>query len=426
MPDGLDDAARAFQTEIAPGSTRPRDESGRFQQAEKPEPLFAERRVEGDPLTGDTRDAGEDARLARRERRVADGWIDERADGEAQSRSRQAASQTQREGGERSLQRENGAQRHDAAADDGHARTETEQGGGPEDESDQQDQDAERSQGADAEGERGDADGESERDAETRFKVTTLDGQPVERFEVTVDGRPEQVTLDEALAGYIKEATFKQRLNKVHEARQAVEAQANEVSQWRGLYAQRLQALDRELAELTPAEPDWDKEFAANPNGARAQQKAFQAIYAKRQQIAQEQQRVAEETRVANDKQIQSYAVQQFGEFVQEANYRDEKALQSELSVIRSYLRKEGFNEAEAATVYDKRMLHVARKAALYDQMMSSKPKPVRPGQGRALIPGAAKPIGNAARRHIDDAQQRLAKTGRLEDAASVMARLIR
>jgi hypothetical protein len=234
------------------------------------------------------------------------------------------------------------------------------------------------------------------------------------------------VTLDEALAGYIKEATFKQRLNKVHEARQAVEGQAAEVAQWRDAYAQRLQMLDRELAELTPAEPDWDREFAANPAKARADQKAFQAIYGKRQQIAQEMARVAAETRQQQDANVQRYAIQQFGEFVQEANYRDEKALQSELSVIRAYLRKEGFNEAEAATVYDKRMLHVARKAALYDQMTSSKPKPVRPGQGKTLIPGVAKPIGNAARRHIDDAQNRLAKTGRLEDAAAVMSRLIR
>lgn len=402
-PEGIDDAARAFQTEIAPGSTRPRDEGGRFQTAARPEPLFAERRIEGDPLTGDTRDAGEDARLARIERRVADGRSEE-GDGERLERGVS----------------DNATRARHAAGDGEHGRASEEQGERGEGEPEQHDQDGE---GTD---EGPGSEGASEQDAESQFKVTTLDGKPVERFEVTVDGRPEQVTLDEALAGYIKEATFKQRLNKVHEARQAIEAQANEVTQWRGLYAQRLAALDRELAELTPAEPDWDKEFAANPNGARAQQKAFQAIYAKRQQIALEQQRVEQETRVANDRNIERYAVQQFGEFVQEANYRDEKALQSELSVIRAYLRKEGFSEAESATVYDKRMLHVARKAALYDQMMGSKPKPVRPGQGKALIPGAAKPIGNAARRHIDDAQQRLAKTGRLEDAASVMARLIR
>src|SRR5215469_2743551 len=78
MAEGLEQAADAFRTEIAPGSQRPRDESGRFTgTAAKPEPLFAERRTEGDPLTGDTRDAGEDSRLAAIERRIADGRSEE-------------------------------------------------------------------------------------------------------------------------------------------------------------------------------------------------------------------------------------------------------------------------------------------------------------------------------------------------------------
>lgn len=412
MPEGIDGAARAFQQEIAPGSSRSRDDSGRFQSTStRPEPLFEERITEGDPLTGDTRDAGEDRRLAEIERRIADGRSEE-GDEERLERGVQDRARARNARGDG---------RHQPAAD--------EQGGRAQDEPEQQDQDAQGSdEGGDAEGGEGDAQGDAQRDAESesRFRVTTLDGQPVERFEVTVDGRPVEVSLDEALAGYIKEATFKTRLNKVHEARQAVEQQAAETLQMRDAYAQRLMMLDRELAELTPPEPNWDQEFAVNPAKARNDQKAFQAIYGKRQQIAQEMARVAAETRAQTDAQVQRYAIQQFGEFVQEANYRDEKALQGELSVIRGYLRREGFSEAEAATVYDKRMLHVARKAALYDQMTSTKPKPVRPGQGRALIPGAAKPIGNAARRHIDDAQNKLAKTGRLEDAASVMARLIR
>jgi hypothetical protein len=402
MADGLDNAARAFQTEINPGASQPRDDSGRFA-APKAEPMFQERETEGDPLTGDVRDAGEDKRLAEIERRVADGRSQEGDAGRL----------------ERGVQDKSARARH-AAGDERHELPPDEQGGG-DDKPEQHDQDGE---GAD---EGSGPEGPSEQDAESQFRVTTLDGKPVERFEVTVDGRPEQVTLDEALAGYIKEATFKTRLNKVHEARQAVEHEAAEINQWRDVYAQRLQQLDREIAELTPVEPDWDKEFAANPAKARADQKAFQAIYGKRQQIAQEMARVAEETRAVNDRNVQRYAIQQFGEFVQEANYRDEKALQSELSMIRAYLRREGFNEAEAATVYDKRMLHVARKAALYDQMTGSgKPKAVRPGQGRTLIPGAASPIGHAARRHIDEAQNRLAKSGRLDDAAAVFQRLLR
>ena len=409
MAEGLSDAAIAFQVEINPAAERPRDDSGRFTPTARPETMFEPRPLEGDPLTGDTRDAGEDKRLADIERRIADGRAEE--------------------GDEDRLRRgvQNREKLRNAAGDGRHERTETEQAGG-DDKSEQHDQDAQGDDGdKSGQSEQGDADGSSEQDAESQFKVTTLDGKPVDRFEVTVDGKPEEVSLDEALSGYIKNATYHQRMNKVNEARQAVEAHAHEVTQWRDVYAQRLQMLDRELAELTPPEPDWDREFAADPRAAHEKQKAYAAIYGKRQQIAAGMNQAAQEARAEYDRGVQRYAVQQFGEFVGEANLPDEKALQNELSMMRAYARKEGFSEAEAATVYDKRMLHVLRKAALYDRLTASgKPKPVRPGQGKALIPGVASPVGHAARRHIDEAQQRLAKTGRLEDAASVMQRLIR
>ena len=57
--------------------------------------------VEGDPETGDTSDGGDDPRLRDRERGIADGWIDERQDREAQSRSRVPPAETERESGER-------------------------------------------------------------------------------------------------------------------------------------------------------------------------------------------------------------------------------------------------------------------------------------------------------------------------------------
>lgn len=73
MAEGIDEAASAFAQEVAPQS-RPRDQAGKFMShTSKPEPMFGEREVEGDPLTGDTRDAGDDPRLRAQERETADG-----------------------------------------------------------------------------------------------------------------------------------------------------------------------------------------------------------------------------------------------------------------------------------------------------------------------------------------------------------------
>jgi hypothetical protein len=71
-------------------------------------------------------------------------------------------------------------------------------------------------------------------------------------------------------------------------------------------------------------------------------------------------------------------------------------------------------------------MLSVLHKAAKYDNMMRNRPIPVQPERNGALMPGSAPRIGNSAARSMNDAQKRLAATGRVDDAALVMAQFLR
>jgi hypothetical protein len=395
VPEGLDQASEAFHSAINPQAGQPRDTGGRFQSTNsRPEPMFEPRPVEGDEKTGDTRDAGPDPRLVERERRIADGRSNE---GDERGEPGEEAAETQGEGGERPLRR-GSKERGDAAADDGH----------------------------DEAGEGKEPKPEGETDDEGEKWALTLNGQPVEKLEVTVDGQETPVSLDECVKGYIRQETFHRRMNEVVSARQAVEQEATNVGQARDVYGQKLKYLDTLIAQMTPQEPDWDKEFAADPRQAHEKQKAYGEIYQKRHWIDSELQRTAHETQAEYDKRSKDYALRNFTEFVAESKIPDEKALTETLNLMRSYGRKEGFSEAELAQTYDKRMLRVLRKAALYDQGQTERPKAVIPGKGKTLTPGVATPVGNATRRHIDEAQSKLAKTGRMEDAAQVMARLIR
>ena len=383
MPEGLDQTSSAFQAAINPQASLPRDTGGRFAATNaRPEPMFEPRPIEGDEKTGDTRDAGDDPRLQARERRIADGRADER---DERGEPREEAAETEGEGGERPLQRRV-KERGDAAADDGH---EADEGEKPEGEGDEP--------------------------------------EPGPSYEVTVDGATEVVPLEEALKGYIREATFHKRMTQVDQARQAIEAEAGNIGQARDVYRQKLTYLDTLIAQMTPQEPDWDKEFAADPHAAHNKQKTYAEIYQKRHWIDSELQRTHHETQAEYDRRSKDYAVKQFTDFVSESQIPDEKALTETLTLMRSYGRKEGFSEAELAQTYDKRMLRVLRKAALYDQGQTNRPKAVIPGKGKTLIPGVATPAsGNGTRRHIDEAQSKLAKSGRIDDAAQVMARLIR
>jgi len=392
-PEGYDEAARAFQTEIAPASGRPRDEGGRFASTSaRPEPMFEERPFEGDPVTGDTRDGGDDPRLAAAERRIADGRA--------------------QEGDEQSIQDAGAKRARQAAGDNRHGEGDGEpERVGPKE-----------PDGEDAEGEDGEP--KPEGDEEGAEGEPQPDAGP--KYEVTVDGQTMEVSLPEALKGYIREQTFHQRMAKVAEARQAVEQEAVSTVQLRDTYIRELQKLEAEYAELTPPQPDWDKEFAADPRAAHEKQKAHATIYAKRMQIRERWQQADQERAQEYDRHTQAYAHHQFTQFVSEANIRDEKALTAEMSAMRAYAKMRGFSEGEIATVYDKRMLAVLRDAAKHHQDTAKLPKPVIPGKGKTLAPGVATPVGNATRRSLDEAQTKLAKTGRLDDAAALFQRLIR
>jgi hypothetical protein len=392
MPEGLDQAADAFHSAINPraAEAQPRDPGGRF--AAKPEPMFEPRPIEGDPVTGDTRDGGEDARLAAAERRVADGRAEE--------------------GDEQSLQ--NRAKPRNAANDNRHVANDNAakpQRSGEQELEDQHPQGTDLEPAAEAAG--GDAEGDAVED-------------PGPKYEVTVDGQTMEVSLAEALRGYIKHATYNSRMSRLDQARQAVEAEWANVGQARNYYTQKLQFLEGVLTELTPQPPNWDQEFAVNPQAAHQKLKAYQEIYGKIAWVQEQQQRSAQEAQADYDRNSRQYAIEQFSQFVAEARIRDEKALGSEMGRMRAYAKTRGFSEPEIATVYDKRMLAVLRDAARYHESAVTTPKAVPPGQGRALIPGSATPIGNAGRRHIDDAQRKLAQSGRLDDAAALFERLIR
>jgi hypothetical protein len=393
MPEGLDEAVVAFSNEVSP-QVPLRDQRGKFvAETAKPEPMFGPRPIEGDPVTGDTRDGGDNERFRAREREIADARVDERegrrsvADAEDVRRSR---------------------------ADEGNDLT--------------ADDEPENIWDIAAEGEdvlrahdltlaEGDERG-SVRDAERDSQA--------EKYEVTADGETFHVTLDEALRGYSREQTFHKRMGQLAQGQQEL---AGAVSQLQANYAQwhkDRQDYEEDLQNLIPAEPDWDRAFAINPAEAHAQQKIYQTIYGKlNQSRALRAQREAGQA-AERDRQVQNYAVKGFERFVMDNKIPDEPTLKKNLQSMRRTAAAAGFSEYEVATVYDPRMLTVLLKASKYDRMMAARPRAVIPGKGRTLTPGAATPLGgNGPRKGLDEALRRQASSGSLDDTAQVFRRLL-
>ena len=372
MSEELDQAAGLFSAEIAPPS-RPRDQAGKFVETKgAPESMFTPREVEGGE------DAGDDAGHRSREVEVR-----------------------------------RGKQQDDR--DDVHGAIDT----GPERIEPRVD---------DAE--------DGELTDEERAVVEAGDGEVTERrkrndedekYEVVVDGHPQEVTLGEALNGYVRQETFHKRLTEVNQLRTALEEDhQRQQANWQLIMSAK-EAYENDVRTMMPPEPDWDREFAINPNEAHRQQKIYQGLYGALTRSQQERAQMAQIHAQEADRRLQKYAVDGFSRFVFDSKIPDKAALEKEIASMRRTAFAAGFSEQEVATVYDPRMLAILRKASKYDRMMAAaKPRAEVPGKGRTLTPGAATPLsGNAPRRGLDDAQRRLASSGKLDDAADVFRRIL-
>jgi len=385
VPDGLDEARDAFAQEVAPAS-QPRDQAGRFvATSSKPEPIFQPRPVEGGD-DGDTSDAGPDPRLLEQERRVADG--------------------RDQQGPVEGLQK--------PQSDDAGTAAQRRDGG-----------DKDEREGRDA-SQADDADNDNEKpDAGTDAEGQTGDDSP--RYKVQIDGEEREVSLNEALRGYQREETFNHRVNQMVEVAKAIDARGAEAIQSRDAYINLCRRQEEEFAALIPQEPkNWDELYKNDPASAHNLEKNYRAVYGTLNQIRARRQAAEQEAANDNVRRTTEYARNEFNKFCGKNKLANQVEVDKAISSMRRTAMNHGFSEDEVATTYDERMLSVLLKAAKYDNMVANKPFPVQPDRGQSLQPGSAPRVGDARGRQMNDAQKRLASSGRIDDAAAVMAQLIR
>ena len=408
MADGLDETADLFRNEIAPGSASPRDESGRFSSAaQRPEPMFEPRPLEGDEKTGDTRDGGDDERLKGIERRVADGRGEEGDADEFGRLSDEAARGADNADGDRG----SGTRAPKATPKAPMAKAEAPKDLRP-----------------------------PMKIAESARWALTHDGKPVEKIEIDVGGETKQVSLQEVVKGYAEQEAINQRARQFEEHARTFEQQstavAQEIGQARQTYQQRLEYIGRVMADLYPKELNWEQEYSADPKTAHQKEQVFKHVRGRMESIAHEMQREQAEAQAQYQVQAQQAAQQEAAyadwgkkEFLRRTGLPDDSTAQNAYKTMRKVgLEIYGFTEQEIGTVYDPRMLHVLRDASEYRRLTASKPRPVTPDYGRTMTPGASRPSGaSGARRRIDDALKTQQRTGGSIDAtAAVFERLLK
>jgi hypothetical protein len=282
-----------------------------------------------------------------------------------------------------------------------------------------------------------DAEAEDEEGAEDEEET---EPPPAEASAITVeiDGKAVTLTKDEVAKGYLRTEDYTRKTQALAEERKQFHGHAQAVMQERQQYAALLPALEQQIKNLLPVEPNWEELAAVDPVEFNRQWAAKQLRDQKLSAIQQEQQRLhalaqqqVEQQTSAQAAQARELLLQKFPEWRDAAKGAEGKRR------VRSYLAQYGYSDAEIGAVTDPRAVEIAEKARRYDEATRKgtvAPKGAAPA--KPPLPQPARPAATAARpgtsavvrrpvSEITRAKQRLAKTHSMADAAALIGRLI-
>lgn len=251
--------------------------------------------------------------------------------------------------------------------------------------------------------------------------------KPDQTFTVKVDGTEVTVTLDELQKGYSRTQDYTRKTQQIAEIRRQVESEAEAIRAERSQYAQLLGALESQVQQAAQPNIDWDRLYQEDPIEWVRQKEVMRENQAKAQAIQFEKQRLAEISQQEQAQQMQSFLAQQQEELLKVLpDWKDPNKAKKEKELLIDFGQKAGFSTDELKNIFDHRVVNVLRKAALYEQMMSKRQniKPVTNNGPRPAKPGAAGRISQTS--EATRAKQRLAKTGRVQDAASAIELLLK
>jgi hypothetical protein len=252
--------------------------------------------------------------------------------------------------------------------------------------------------------------------------------QETPRYKVKVAGEEAEVTLDELINGYQREADYTKKTQAIAEARKSLEtekASVEQAKQLRDQYAQRLTMIEQMLAQQPQENLEVLKEtdpigYAVKVAEQSQREKQLQAVQAERYRIAQQQQAEQQEylaSHVANEAGKLAQVIPEF------ADPQKGEAVRKE---IRTFAKSIGWTDQELASVYDSRAVTTLYKAMQYDKLMANRsqvnkkvseaPKMLKPGVSTQRSP---------EQERVKQGKQRLKQTGRVADAAQLFERFL-
>lgn len=253
------------------------------------------------------------------------------------------------------------------------------------------------------------------------------DQQPEPLYTVKINGKEEQVSLKEALAGYQRQQDYTRAKQAFHEERNQFSEELDKAKQEREIYSQLLPALTQRMQETLPKAPDISL-IDIDPAAYLRQKEMYEQALGDLQAAKAEQQRMMQESQVEQQRKLQAYVAEnaaKLPELIPE--WKDKKVYDRDRIKVQEYLKGRGFSDEEISQAYDARLVAIAADGMRWRELQKSKPKPNAPPLERALKPSPAPSNPKKALRNREafDARKRLSSSGRVEDAAAAIKALL-
>ncbi len=248
----------------------------------------------------------------------------------------------------------------------------------------------------------------------------------LQTFTVKVDGQEVEVTQEELVNGYSRQQDYTRKTQELSQQRKTIEQKQSELEQRDAIYSQLLPKMEAQLNSALGEEPDWNALYEDDPVGYVRQQQVWNEQKQKLDAVQAEQQRLQQESFVEQQKLIQQQVEEGQTKLLEVIpEWQNQEVANKEKAEIASYATEVlGYTQEEINSVYDWRALLGLRKAWLSDKIAETvKKKPTQKAPARVARPGTANKRKSVA--PVKRATQRLAKSGKLQDAAKVFEQLL-
>lgn len=264
-------------------------------------------------------------------------------------------------------------------------------------------------------------------DSDDTFEPQQLEAEPetlkegdtereVERYKVKVNGEELDVTLDDLTKSYMMESDYRQKTSKISEERKALELSQAEVA---GKLAEMKHLIEfessnlesEEMQELREIDPD---EYLKRVEAVQAKAAKYKAF----KDDADARLKAEREKLVVEERQKLIQAIPDF---------LDQDKLISETPKITNQLSKAGYSDSELQSLSDHRVFVLARKAMLYDEILSQSPETKKINQApKASKPGTVTTKEDRISQAQKDTRAKLRKTGSVKDAQKAIKQMLR